>query len=261
MATNYDNTEVNDALQAFKDDGSVNQALLDQLNKEAAKGDITATSIDSIPQNFNESITQGTDVAFFELGGVVDLSALTPKTVADLNALIFALEEKVELTLPKTFTGSVVLGGGDDEIILKGTKKVQVDGGNGDDSIKTSIGSDSVKAGGGNDTVSTGGGRDTVEIGGGNDSVDTGNGNDSVLVGNDSDENNTMIINGGAGTDRLNLSDVVVKSVERADGRNHVIIELDDGTKLDVSNVEQFVLNEGDKPITLTGLLNLTDFG
>lgn len=260
MATNYDNNDVNDALQAFKDDGSLNQVLLDQLEKEAAKGDVSGKFIDSIPNNINEAVTQGTDVAFFELGGVLDLSALSAKTVTDLNALIFATEEKVDLTLPKGFTGSVVLGGGDDEIVLKGTKKVQVDGGAGDDSIKTSNGSDSVRAGDGNDTISTGNGRDTIEIGGGEDSVNTGNGNDTVLVGDDEDATNTMIINGGAGTDRLNLSDVVVKSVERADGRNHVIIELDDGTKLDVSNVEQFVLPDVDKPITLTGLLNF-DFG
>jgi Ca2+-binding RTX toxin-like protein len=89
---------------------------------------------------------------------------------------------------------SIIAGDGNDTIFGRG----------GNDTIDAGNGADSITAGTGNDTILAGEGNDTINGGGGNDTIEAGNGDDSIsfrlttptISGN---------INGGAGTDRLDI--------------------------------------------------------
>ncbi|SJM88998.1 calcium-binding protein [Crenothrix polyspora] len=158
---------------------------------------------------------------------------------------------------------TVITGTGKDTVTT-GTGHDSINSGAGDDSINSGSGNDSVNAGAGNDSINTGAGHDSVTAGAGNDTINTGVGNDSVVISNDIG-NNIITIDGGAGIDKLFLSDLnaQVSSVQ-AIGRNGLVIGLTDHTTLHVSNVETFavdfnhngVIDGASETVTLTGLLN-----
>ncbi len=272
--TNYsedgiDSAALNDLVQA----GVLNQFFLTALDKE--KGDPVTGVWDDLGD-----IEPGTDVGVINSGGTISLSELDGKTIKDLNALIFSTEDDVNLTLDKRFKGLVSFGGGDDTTVYSGANKQNISAGAGNDSVTTGSGKDFVNAGEGDDSVSTGAGNDSVKTGAGNDTVVTGGGSDTVVTGNGSDSvnagggkdkiivdtddavgENTVTIDGGKGVDTLLLTevDVVGGSV---DGTT-VHLHLSDGTMLDISNVEKFVLDtDGDytpETIGITGLSTYLD--
>lgn len=103
-------------------------------------------------------------------------------------------------------------------------------------------GNDSVVLGVGNDSVVTGGGNDSVLLGGGSDSVLLGGGDDLAIL--DESFSGSALINGGGGTNTLDLSQVLVQSVvERPDGS--VLITLNDGSTIDASNIQSFIYPTG----------------
>ncbi len=72
--------------------------------------------------------------------------------------------------------------------------------------------------------------------------------------------NSEITINGGAGSDTLDLSGATVANGEVNTTDKTAHIHLSDGTMLDISNVEKFVIDtNGDgnaETINLTGLAN-----
>lgn len=149
-------------------------------------------------------------------------------------------------TVPASAIETIVIKGGDEEntIDLSGVlasdfinlTSIQVDAGNGDDSITGSPdfadslsgengadtivglggddtldggdGADSISGGAGNDSILAGDGSDNVDGDGGNDTIDAGNGDDTV-VGDDGDDsvfagNGQDSVNGNDGNDTLN---------------------------------------------------------
>ena len=141
----------------------------------------------------------------------MDLSGISAKNIAGIDAFVFTTSENVDFTLSGSntlsFKGVVTTDAGDDTIKLNSKVGVTVSSGDGNDSITTGSGKDYVIAGAGNDTVNTGAGNDTVfagdgddyiNSGAGNDYINTGAGNDSVFAGAGND---TIVT--GAGNDSV----------------------------------------------------------
>ncbi len=105
-----------------------------------------------------------------------------------------------EITLGPGQQLGVRTGDGNDIVQAAENVRVAMDvqGGNGNDTITTGQGRDRVDGGAGNDIIQTRGGRDDVFGGAGNDTIDAGDGNDVVYGG---DGNDTL--RGGRGNDYL----------------------------------------------------------
>jgi Ca2+-binding RTX toxin-like protein len=119
----------------------------------------------------------------------------------------------------KNFT-AVVLGNNGDNVDTSASKKaLNITSGTGDDSISTGSGKDSITISGGSDSVSTGAGVDIVKLA-------------AAFTGN-------LTVDGGAGSDKLDLSNVSISSVKVVGGV--VIITTADGGTIESSNIENFV--------------------
>lgn len=81
---------------------------------------------------------------------------------------------------------------------------LSITGNAGNDTITGGSGNDTLNGAAGNDALVGGGGNDLITIGAGTDTVDGGTGNDTIVGGADMDA--ADVINGGAGTDQLNLN-------------------------------------------------------
>lgn len=147
-------------------------------------------------------------------------------TVADSSTVTFDAKGNVVLT---TDTGSsvtaknfsaIVLGNNGDTVDTSGSKKAL-----------------NVTTGTGNDSISTGSGRDSMTISGGNDSVSTGAGVDIVKLAEGFA--GSLTVDGGAGSDKLDLKNVSVSSVKVV-GDVVTIITADGGT-IESSHIENFV--------------------
>jgi Ca2+-binding RTX toxin-like protein len=99
---------------------------------------------------------------------------------------------------------------------------------------KTSM---SFATGTGNDTITLGSGKDTIVLAGGNDSINTGAGVDIVKLA--ANFKGTLTLDGGAGSDKLDLSANNIRSVEKIDAT--LKVTLDDGSVLNVANIENFI--------------------
>jgi len=104
--------------------------------------------------------------------------------------------------------------------------------------IAKSKASMSFATGTGNDTITLGSGSDTIVVAGGNDSINTGAGVDIVKLA--SNFKGTLTLDGGAGSDKLDLSANTIQSVEKIDA-TRVKVTLDDGSVLNVANIENFI--------------------
>jgi Ca2+-binding RTX toxin-like protein len=111
-------------------------------------------------------------------------------------------------TIGLSGTRERVLGlGGKDAINVKSGNHTCVDGGSGNDMVKTGkapvrvyggAGNDKITAGSGNDVVYGDGGQDVIKAGNGKDSLNGGAGNDTITAGNGADH-----LYGNAGADKL----------------------------------------------------------
>ena len=117
--------------------------------------------------------------------------------------------EQYEMRLGESQELTIRAGAGDDVIRVASNVKVNivVDGGDGNDFIRTGAGDDRIDGGAGNDTISAGAGRNDVFGNSGNDRIYGGSGTD-VLHGGDGDDQirggaGNDFIDGGAGNDSL----------------------------------------------------------
>lgn len=90
----------------------------------------------------------------------------------------------------------------------------------------------------GNDTITLGTGSDTIVLAGGNDIINTGAGVDIVKLA--ANFKGTLTLDGGTGSDKLDLSALTIQSVVKIDA-THVKVTLDDGSVLNVANIENFI--------------------
>jgi len=175
---------------------------------------------------------------------------------------------------------NIIAGGGNDTVI-SGSGNDTISTGNGNDNINSGTGNDSVVAGNGNDTVFTGNDNDTVNTGSGNDSVNTGAGHDSIIVGNGNDtviasNGNDIValvnnytgnakLDGGAGSNTLDLSGVIIHSVTKSGGT--VTITLLDDSVVTASNFGTFIYDsngtvaEGSIKVVGVNAFDALDFG
>jgi Ca2+-binding RTX toxin-like protein len=86
--------------------------------------------------------------------------------------------------------------------ILGGLANDQLGGGDGDDTIRGGGGNDSLAGGAGDDSLEGGDGNDTLDGGDGADSLEGGDGDDVIVF-----DANDVLIDGGAGNDRLVVKD------------------------------------------------------
>ena len=159
---------------------------------------------------------------------------------------------------------SVSLGNGDDQFTEQSgvlvDKLLTVNGGNGNDTIKTgdgidavfgSNGDDSVDAGRGNDSVFLGNGKDFFvwNPGQGSDTVDGDNGNDDVMQFNGSNQNEKMSLSADGSTAvflrdvagiRMDMSDIEVFNLKALGGVDDITVDNMDGTSIRHTNIDLF---------------------
>jgi hypothetical protein len=156
---------------------------------------------------------------------------------------------------------SVALGDGNDQFTeqagVLADKHLTVDGGNGDDIIKTGDGADVIFGGNGNDNVDAGKGADTVSLGNGNDffvwtpgegsdAVDGNNGDDVMqFVGADVNETMSLAANGSEavflrspGNVRMDLTDIETFNLQTLGGVDNVTVGNLDGTSIRHTNID-----------------------
>uniref|UniRef100_UPI004048BC5C VCBS domain-containing protein n=1 Tax=Polynucleobacter sp. TaxID=2029855 RepID=UPI004048BC5C len=87
-------------------------------------------------------------------------------------------------------------GYGGNDLLYGDAGNDKLNGGKGDDQLDGGLGDDELLGGAGNDTIVGGGGSDTITA---------GTGDDVITVGGNGGAAFTTVVNGGAGTDRLNI--------------------------------------------------------
>lgn len=151
----------------------------------------------------------------------LSLSGVGKVTVDAKGALVFGLDNSGSSVTAKNFA-AVVLGNDASEVDLKASK--------------TAL---NLTTGTGNDTVSLGSGKDSMVLGGGNDSINAGGGADIVKLA--SGFKGSATIDGGAGTDKLDLSATPISKVAVNSITHTVAVTLADGSVLTLENIESFV--------------------
>lgn len=215
---------------------------------DAGTGDDTITITDGFG---NDNITAGEDGAGTDTD-VLDGSGLTDDVTVTLTGDEVGTVTDGTDTLDFADVEQIVTGSGDDVVI----------GGTGDDNVSTGAGNDTITTGAGADTIDAGDGDDVITFSEG-DSIDGGDGNDTFTVEDLGEPTNGVItITGGDGNeapvdpvaqtggDILRLGDLADLStlVQTSDGINASgnetfsgTVELDDGTTLNFSGIEQVI--------------------
>ena len=211
-------------------DGGALEGTEDRLNLQVFRSNVTFTS-DSVfdstadgEQNRTEDalrveeiriVLSGTDkdAQFANQIDISDFGTITTLILTEFpgtgpSKIVVGSEDLEEINAIRT-TGGVTI-----ESVIAGDQRVQ--GGAGDDDLKTGGGDDELRGkdgddmltagegdntvvgGAGNDTIKTESGADVIVGGTGNDTIDAGSGDDRVL-GNDGDDT----INAGGGDDRI----------------------------------------------------------
>ncbi len=251
MSTNYSQaTAPSTLIQTV--DASVREALADLLGNSAS----VATQVVSAPLDRSALASLKADVpevlVLGETGAAgrnsINLTSLGAAAKEEIKALIFEGDQPVTLTGLAGFGGVISLSDGDSRVLASNnSKSMTVATGAGNDSVATGGGSDSISIGGGADTVSTGSGSDTVTFTGSvvGGRVNTGSGDDAVVIGASFAASGTapVVIDGGSGRgDSVDLSALAIDAVSRRGST--VTITLDDGSKLEVRNVEEFIYKD-----------------
>ena len=157
---------------------------------------------------------------------------------------------------------SVSLGNGDDQFTepagVLADKTLTVDGGNGNDTIKTGDGNDLILGGDGVDTVDAGRGNDTVLLGNGkdffvwnpgegSDTVDGGDGNADVMQFNGSNANEIMSLSADGShavflrdvaAIRMDLTNVEIFNLKALGGADNVTVNNLEGTSVHHVNID-----------------------
>ncbi|BAT58850.1 bifunctional hemolysin/adenylate cyclase precursor [Variibacter gotjawalensis] len=137
----------------------------------------------------------GSIVGSVETGGGNDLITNQGSIAAAGGTAIDAGagNDTVNLHAGSTLVGKVILGAGNDVLSSQMAGALDIDAGDGQDSIATGDGNDRILGGAGIDLIHAGGGNDIIEGGADNDTLNGGTGND--------------IIDGGAGEDTASFYD------------------------------------------------------
>ena len=157
---------------------------------------------------------------------------------------------------------SVSLGNGDDQFTeasgVLANKTLAVDGGNGNDTIKTGDGSDTISGGNGDDSVDAGRGNDTVFLGNGkdffvwnpgegSDAVDGGNGNEDVMQFNGANVNETMSLSANGSQAvflrdvaniRMDMNGIEIFNLKALGGVDNVTVNDLEGTSVRHANID-----------------------
>ena len=150
----------------------------------------------------------------------LSLAGVGKVTVDASGALVFGMDKAGSSVTAKNF-GAVILGNDPSELALSTSKKAL-----------------NLTTGTGNDTVSLGSGTDSMVLGGGNDSINAGAGSDIVKLAAGFKGNAT--IDGGTGTDKVDLSSLAIRDAVKVDA-THVNVTLANGSVLSIANAESFV--------------------
>lgn len=260
MATNYDSSNISNfsARLASTSDGSKLDLIKNALAADVAKVSSAAVSSGTVQVTLNTSASLGLQDGSEVFGtNVVDALFYDPATsgsaplvlnlsaaqAAELNLILFDQTATADMSLTVSsadFRGSVILGDGNDTVVLNSTRGVLVDGGDG------------------NDSIVTGTGRDTVVVGAGSDSVFTSAGNDTITFPSSWSQTPAhATVDGGLGTDTLNLSEITglngdIVSVTQNAGL--VTVTFADGSVIDARNIEAVVYADGAGPVKLVGV-------
>ncbi|HEX2885124.1 calcium-binding protein [Vineibacter terrae] len=123
-----------------------------------------------------------------------------------------------------TVTGKIVLGAGNDVLSSNAAGALDIDAGDGQDSIATGDGNDRIIGGAGIDLIHAGGGDDVVDGGADDDRLQGGAGNDQLLAGAGND-----VLIGGTGDDLLDGGDGV-DTADYSEDRAGIAVDFTAGT-------------------------------
>lgn len=168
----------------------------------------------------------GMIVGSISTGGGNDLVTNQGSVVA-LGGAAFDLgdgNDTLNLHGGSTVTGKIVLGAGNDVLSSNAAGALDIDAGDGQDSIATGDGNDRIIGGAGIDLIHAGGGDDVVDGGADDDRLQGGAGNDQLLAGAGSD-----VLIGGTGNDLLGGGDGV-DTADYAEDRAGITVDFAAGT-------------------------------
>ncbi|WP_147821036.1 Ig-like domain-containing protein [Salidesulfovibrio onnuriiensis] len=151
------------------------------------------------------------------------------------DTLVVQDEVGMEIDLGAVDVETAIGGTGDDTLWSSSADAVNIDGGEGDDSIHGGVSDDYLFGGVGNDTIHGGGGNDVIDGWTGDDTLTGGAGNDIFVFGHG--RGNDVITDGSEG-DHIWLSqDVDIEDVEIVhEGDNYILTLTDTGETLTVSD-------------------------
>ena len=172
----------------------------------AVDGDVTITRERTIAGSGKDQYVSS-DQLVFTTGAGNDEVKVTRNEDGSLALDANGQRYRLELAPGQELT--IRAGDGNDVIDVAADVEVNiiVDGGNGDDSIRTGAGNDRIDGGAGNDTIYSGAGRDDVFGNSGNDRISAGAGDDVVYGGDGDDQlfgqNGNDFVDGGSGNDTV----------------------------------------------------------
>jgi Ca2+-binding RTX toxin-like protein len=151
----------------------------------------------------------------------------------------------------------VLDGGGGDDVLHGGTGDDLLEGGAGQDVLLGGKGNDTLDGGIGNDTLRGGLGEDTLRASGGNDSLFGGKGADRFDFAN-AQAGDVYTVNGGQGSDTIDLSTYQQEQVQQSHGRIDVALSTGGSFTIHHKNVENVWVGPSnailDSPVGENGL-------
>lgn len=150
-------------------------------------------------------------------GAVAGLSIATGSGPNTINAS--ALADNQLLTLTGSTAATVTLPNGDLAASAY-TGNITVTATTGSHSITTGSGNDTINGGAGADIITGGSGNDIIAGGGGADSLSGGANNDTFVLTSIADLNTAVSIDGGAGSDRIQMTAAIAGQLVDTDFKN-----------------------------------------
>lgn len=201
----------------------------------------------------------GSDRQIVQGGGNADPFFIEPGNGSTTGEVRFFRNPGFEIFLSATEQLAVFGNGGDDTLdasaLPAGLIALELDGGDGNDTIIGSAGADQIDAGPGNDTVDGNPGNDSIVLGAGDDlnTWNNGDNSDSVLGGDGDDR---QVVNGAPLGDVMAISAGVAPFDVRFARSNLVPFTVD------MASVESLEVNGGDGEDSLTtvGLAGVAQF-
>lgn len=201
----------------------------------------------------------GSDRQVVQGGGAADAFVIQPGDGVNTGDVHFRRIPGFEIFLFAVEQLAVSGNGGDDVIdgnaLAAGVIALQLDGGDGNDSLIGSRGVDQINGGAGNDNVDANPGNDAIVLGEGDDLNTWNNGDNSDTVFGDGG-NDRQIVNGAPAGDQITIGPASAPFAVRFARTNLVPFTVD------MASVEALEVNTGDgvDEITTQGLPGVTQF-